>query len=284
MLKLSNDRLCLTVDAAFGARVVELTDLATGRQWLVPGTPCTEVGEDAVYGVAQAKGWDECFPTVLACAQPSCPEPLRDHGALWGRPWAVDLAEATRLETRYETAEIRFVRRLTLDAASVSAEYRVTNLSSAVLPYLWSQHCLLATLPGDRIALGGQTAMRAAGQPFAWPHHPARDLSRVGPPDEGFALKSYADTPGPAFAEVLGPKGGIRLDWHRLPALGIWLCYGGWPEGNPVHQVALEPTTAAADHLAEAEALGQARHLAPGATHDWTVRLTLTAPDERILQ
>jgi hypothetical protein len=41
---------------------------------------------------------------------------------------------------------------------------------------------------------------------------------------------------------------------------------------------------AAADHLAAADALGQARRLGPAETHSWSVRMTLTDPDERTLQ
>jgi hypothetical protein len=62
--------------------------------------------------------------------------------------------------------------------------------------------------------------------------------------------------------------------------MGLWLDYGGWPEEKPLHQVAIEPTSAAADDLAGALALGQARWLAPRETHEWSVRLTLLDPEE----
>ena len=45
----------------------------------------------------------------------------------------------------------RFERRLTLEAAVLTADYRVTNLSALALPYLWWQHALLATMPGDEL-------------------------------------------------------------------------------------------------------------------------------------
>jgi hypothetical protein len=83
---------------------------------------------------------------------------------------------------------------------------------------------------------------------------------------------------------VTGPTGGIRFDWSGagIPAFGLWLDYGGWPPGAPVHQVALEPTTAPADDLTQAEAMGHARQLAPGETHRWSVRITLTLPPARL--
>lgn len=281
MLRIGNARLNLTLSPDYGARVQTLTDKLTGREWLVTGPDSPQTAEDAVYGSAEAIGWDECFPTVGVCEHPGWQGRLRDHGALWGRPWAVDLATDDCIETRFETDRFRFLRRLTATGASILADYVVTNLGAAPLPYLWSQHCLLAARPGDRIILNGAERLLDAGRPFPWPHHPARDLTHVGAPDDGFALKAYSDTPHLASAGIEGPDGGIRLDWDDLPAFGLWLSYGGWPETNPVQQVALEPTTAAADDLTGAEARGQARWLDPNQTHRWSVRMTLTTPEER---
>ncbi len=281
---MGNDRLSLSVTPDYGARVVALTDRHTGRQWLVTGSQSTQTGQDAIYGAAEAVGWDECFPTVLACDHPAWAGRLRDHGDLWGREWIVDRAQADCIETRFETPLFRFTRRLTAHDATVTAAYSVTNLGPTTLPYLWSQHCLLATTPGDHIVLQGQGRMLAGDRHFDWPHSPDRELGQIGPISEGFALKSYAETPGAASAAIVGAQGGLRLDWDDVPALGLWLCYGGWPAGNPAHQVALEPTTGTADDLATAETMRQARLLGPNDTHAWSVRLTLTAPEERTLQ
>lgn len=64
-ITLMSDRMRLTLEPDFGARITSLTDLLrSGRQWLVKG-PCTGGADDqAGYGVAEARGWDECFPTI----------------------------------------------------------------------------------------------------------------------------------------------------------------------------------------------------------------------------
>ena len=283
MLSIGNDRLGLSVSPDFGARVLSLTDRNSGRQWLVTGSQSAETGEDAVYGADEAVGWDECFPTVLSCDHPAWGR-LRDHGALWGRRWLVDRADPDCIEARFETPRFRFVRRLTVADAAVVADYSVTNLGPGPMPYLWSQHCLLATRPGDRIDLAGHEKMRVGGDPLYWPDHQGRDLGTVGPLEDGFALKTYSETPHRASAAIVGADGGITFEWEDVPAFGLWLCYGGWPQGNPVHQVAMEPTTAPADDLAAADAAGHARTLGAHETHGWSVRITLTAPDERTLQ
>ena len=278
MITLANDHLRLTLDPAFGARVTALTDLASGRQWLVPGD-C--VGGDSYLG-EQARGWDECFPTVAACSDPVWGD-MRDHGLLWGREWQVGSGPDTCTAV-YEEPRFRFSRRLRLDGGTLTAEYLVTNRTEAPLPYLWSQHVLLATTPADRIALQGVQDMSADGHPFDWPGHPLRDLSVIGGIGDVFALKSYGETPLAAHAGITGPAGGIRFSWTGagtggvagVSAFGLWLDYGGWPPGAPVHQVALEPCTAPADDLATVSAMGRARMLGPGASHAWAVRLSMT--------
>lgn len=284
MLSIGNDQIALTISPDFGARVTELTDKISGRQWLVTGPQSVQIGEDAVYGADEAVGWDECFPTVLSCQHPAWDGMLRDHGALWGRKWSVDHRDATCVEARFETLLFRFGRRLTVQGPSVIAAYRVTNLGSNSLPYLWSQHCLLATSSHDRIMLNGQEQLRVDQENFSWPHFRSRDLSFVGELRDSFALKAYAETPGQASAAIVGPDGGLCLDWNNVPAFGLWLCYGGWPKNNPVHQVALEPTTAGSDRLTDADAGGRARVLGPHETHTWSVRMTMTNSMKRTLQ
>ena len=275
---LASDRIALTLAPAFGARITALTDKASGRQWLVPGALDGRAADDARYLGAEARGWDECFPTVAPCDHPFWGR-MRDHGLLWGRPWGVD-GGADHCTATFQDPRFTFCRTIRLAGACLHADYAVTNHGDTGLPYLWSQHGLLATTPDDRIALAGIGPMAAAGTPFGWPAHPDRDLSRIGAVGEGFALKAYADTPGAACAAVTGPRGGLRFDWHgdEIGSFGLWLNYGGWPEGGAVHQIALEPATAPAGDLAAAERLARARHLAPQATHRWTMRMTMTDP------
>lgn len=163
-LVIANERLNLTLEPAFGARVTTLTDVVTGRQWLVDGPLCEETGDDAVYGASQARGWDECFPTVARCVHPTWGS-LRDHGDLWGRQWEVIQASPQRVETRYSARSFDFTRVLTLDGATITADYCATNKGQDELPFLWSQHCLLATTPGDEIMLSGMGEIHAGGVP-----------------------------------------------------------------------------------------------------------------------
>lgn len=266
---LTTDRLCLTVDVNFGARVTSLIDRKSGREWLLQGARAPDVTEQAIYRGAASRGWDECFPTVLPCHHAAWGDRLRDHGMLWGRPLRVVDIGQHHLHASFQADGITFARWISSADGEILAVYSVSSSREATVPYIWSQHCVLGVQQGDRLALQGQGQMTAEGVGFDWPVYPSRDVSQVGAPDEGFVLKSYGMTPEQGVAQISGPTGGLRFDWAgaEVPALCVWLDYGGWPEEGPLHQVALEPTTGAADDLVSAEALGQARWLESGATH-----------------
>lgn len=258
-LALRNDILALEMDADFGARVTSLRDLRNGRDWLVGGRPEGDASDAASYRGAEARGWDECFPTVAACDHPAWGA-MRDHGALWGRPWQADGAGAAFIDG----PGYRFARALVLDGASVIARYEVTNTGAKPLVWMWSQHCLLEARSGERLVLDG-----------------IGPLDRQDVPDriarDGTALKAYGPVEGRASVGLDGPDGSIRLEWDgaEIGHVGLWLDFGGWPEEAPVHQIALEPTTAPADDLVAAG--DDAIALAPGTSRRWQVTIRLRA-------
>ena len=290
-LTLSNDRIELVVDPVFGARITALTDLASGRQWLVAGECSGGQGDGAPYLGNEARGWDECFPTVAPCRTAAWGD-LRDHGVLWGRRWDVEVS-GNAVRAMHSGGRFEFGRTLSLRGSEAVADYWVQNIASDSFPYMWSQHCLLQLNAGDRIKVaedaqgfavsGGVRRGRALDQgKIDWPRlaGTALDLSEVLDVDERLAVKLYAHTPEGCAVGASGPDGGIRFRWERgaIRALGLWFDYGGWPPDNPMHQVALEPTTAFADDLAEAEAMSRALVLEPGDRHEWSVRIELTEP------
>lgn len=288
---LSNDHIALVVDPAFGARVTALSDLASGRQWLVAGECSGGEGDNAPYLGNEARGWDECFPTVAPCETAAWGR-LRDHGILWGRRWNVEVSGHT-VHAKYSSDRFKFSRTLSLRGNSITADYSIQNTAADPLPYMWSQHCLLQLKPGDRIEVSKDAEGLAVsggvhrGQALVpgkidWPRlvGTGLDLSEVPGAEEGLAVKLYAHTPEGCVVGAFGPDGGIRFRWEKgaIQALGLWFDYGGWPPDDPVHQVALEPTTAFADDLAEAESKGRELVLEPGGRHEWSVRIELTGP------
>ena len=156
---LETSDLRIGVASTFGARVVELRNLRTGRDWMAAGDRDCDAAEGAVYGGAQAAGWDECFPTVSAldAVDPAWGRRLRDHGDLWGRPWQVH-RDGDRIEATFSGEKFSFSRIITLDRGVVDVAYAVKNLGDQALPYLWSQHCFWRS--SRRIGSTSQASIR----------------------------------------------------------------------------------------------------------------------------
>ena len=263
MLRLRNDRIALAVDAHHGARVVSL--IALGREWLVQGEPAT--GD--VFGGQQATGWDECFPTVLACNGKDFgwSRKLRDHGEMWGRPWQVQVGN-NWLEAIFEESQFSFARRLVLDGKTLIANYSVINKGAERIGYLYSQHLLLALKPGENISFKGIGPLSSSQvEPFTWPDARFTPVKSIKVAE---ATKLYARRSGQPKASVLTPQGSLTLSWDDLD-LGLWLNYGGWPSDAPVHQVAIEPTSAPFDGLSR----DSASWLKPGEKAGWKITITV---------
>lgn len=302
-IRLESAAASVEVVAEMGARVVSLRDLAREREWLLQSEPPDEAEgqawstEDAIFGGRESFGWDECLPTVSICPDPLDPAgpPLRDHGDQWARGTYLAVDEARGSVTHTWSAprwSYRLSRRLSFENADrLLAEYELVSLTERAQPLLWSQHPVFHLEPGSRIELPGVAEVLRTSQagidlparcpwPLATPTGAGQpvDLSVVHT-DLGWSAKLYADSP-PGTATAVAPDGArLAIDWDRdfAPTLGIWLSYGSWPPGGqPVEQVALEPTTSGHDDLAGAQVDGRERILHAGARLFWWVRMELT--------
>jgi hypothetical protein len=288
---LDNGTLRLRLDPDFGARVSELTDLRTGRNWLVDGPAVGSPAQDATFGVEQARGWDECFPSAASCQVDAWPMALRDHGEFWARP--VEVAATPESATLTGRAgPLRFQRTIALDGDRLTLTYRVLNEGVVAMPYLWGQHLLIAPQDGDRLVLPGIDSLDAAflsnggrvlsAGPVAFPD-PNRDglpaLDRTHPLAADFAAKFFAPVRGNAEARIVGESGSFTLRWNgeEVGYLGLWLDYGGWPAEAPVRQISLAPTTAPMESLAAAAESGKASLIQPGEAREWTVAILIDA-------
>lgn len=288
LVTLTSSDLELAIAPHSGARVVFLVDRHTGRNWLAEGPPSRK--DAMTYGVGEAAGWDECFPTVSPCDASATPwrRQLRDHGDLWARPAEVTAQTAELLETTFEGDGFRFVRRLTLTGPVLDVAYAVETTLDEPTPFLWAMHPLFALRPGEMIAIEDAgmllpTYLSLQGRqlepkPTPWPmgdgQIPFR-LDCVQSPGARFAGKFFVDDAAVRTASLGGPDRWLDLQWEGVANVGLWLTYGAWPEFNNVVHVAIEPTTSPDDTLAEAIAKQRAAAITPGKRETWRVRVTL---------
>jgi len=292
ILTIVSDALEVALAPDAGARVVAIVDRATGRNWLAEGAPTRLGAEDATYGLDEAAGWDECFPTVSPCDAAMTPwrRRLRDHGDLWGRPWRIAERTATRIETVHSGDGLHFSRSLAVTDGSLEAVYRVESGLDEATPFLWAMHPLFVLRAGETIVVPNARSLaptyhalqgeRLDAATLPWPEGDRRapfPLDRVQGPQARYAGKFFFNESGLTSASLGGPSRWLDMAWRGVDHLGLWITYGAWPRFNDVVHVALEPTTSPDDTLEQSAARGRAAILAPGGSRTWRIRLTLRA-------
>lgn len=294
---MQTDTLRATVLPALGGKIASLQWRPSGvellQQPLAPYAPRTlTMG----FAESDASGIDECLPSVAECEVYSPGRTVRipDHGDFWRLAWEYEQEGNTvRMAATGVSLPLRFERVLRLEGATLEIAYRVTNVDDEPVEYGWSAHPLFVVERGDRVSLPesvaevqveGSARLGAKGTKHAWPRTrtaqgEAIDLSVAGGIVDGIGDKLFTASPAEGWAALERVRAGLRIevqfDAERSPWLGLWLCYGGWPEGKANRQqcVALEPCTAPVDSLAEAIAVGQGRRLEPGKSDEWPMRV-----------
>jgi galactose mutarotase-like enzyme len=283
----------IRVAPELGAKIINLKNLETGREWMWrPPGPFelfrNEPGDP--FERSTLVGADECMPTVAPCKWMG--RDLPDHGEVWSVPWTVDRHawDQGRIKTTVATAVSPFVfeRTIRMEENEVRLDYGIRSVSSEWEPFLWAFHPLLEIVEGDRIELPADVRSvrveSVAGLPDM-PHGSVRpwpetisgvELGRMdfGPHSPACA-KLFVESPGEGRAAIVNPRTreslALEFDARQNPALGIWLTRGGW---HGYEHVALEPTNLAFDSLAEASpGATSASVLPPGGEITWTTRL-----------
>ncbi|MCC6443970.1 MAG: DUF5107 domain-containing protein [Armatimonadetes bacterium] len=275
---LENDRLKVVILPELGAKMTRLVRKATGRDFLChnPYLPrLLKPGYGSAFDAFDVSGFDECFPTIGACRYPEDPwagAELPDHGELWAVPWQCR-REGDRLHFEVEGRALpyRFSMQVSLDGESVVLDYAVANRSPHPMKVLWSSHPLLAFPPGSRILLpegarvvvGESRGLRLGrpGDTLNWPLATAPDgrkydLSVLAPPYLGYVDKLYTARLREGWCGIRDASTGegvlFTFPVEKVPYVGLWLDLGGWPEGQPFYQIALEPCSGTPDALDEA--------------------------------
>jgi galactose mutarotase-like enzyme len=240
-------------------------------------------------------GMDECLPTVAKSSVGAPGMEVPDHGDFWSIPWTVVEPASTNTVTIAAdgtSRPLRFIKRLDVQPTFLRIDYTVQNLSSQNVDYLYACHPLFAIDQRDRVVLPTEVnslrvesscheRLGVQGDSVSWPIA----LTATGPIDLSVALHASADVADMFYtARLSAGRCGIyrsamsrgiilQFDPVCLPYLGLWLCYGGWPDDSEHRQVAvaLEPTIAPRGSLEDAVRDGVAPTLAPYETRAWSI-------------
>jgi len=311
---LSNEHLRVEVRTELGGKLSSIALQQSGGELLQgPLLPYAERTATLPFDEADGSGWDECLPSIGPCTVnygEGASGKIEDHGDFWRVGFTVDEATATTLRMHAEgtSLPLRFERGLRLDDRMLHFDYALNNGSigsDVAVPYGWSVHPLFAVEPYDRIHLPGSVRsviaqasangrLGAGGSLHTWPmttnakDGEPLDLSLAGSIDDGVGDKLVVPSPAEGWCalerKTLRTLVTLRFDPRAAPWLGLWICYGGWPnkpKGKRGYTVALEPCNLPVDSLADSLAQGAGAHLQPGETARWSLRLEISDAVER---
>lgn len=292
---LRNSELSVEIIPGEGGRVSSLKSLHSNLEYLTQsrrGRRFPQAGFDARFQDGYCAGIEECLPTV----GPSCPEtdggPAPDHGDFWQLPWQVFAAsdrEVSMFAVGFSRT-LRFQKRLTLEDKSLRIAYKIENIGSTGQSFLYACHPLFAVSKGDRVLLPSEIQelrldyskgdrLGISGSIIPWPvTNAGLRLDVADGPEAATAEMLYSPRLREGVCGIYRKAAGLVLevsfDSKRLPYLGLWLCYGGWPgDGQAPQQyaVALEPTTSPCNTLAKAQQANADISLEAGETYDWQI-------------
>jgi galactose mutarotase-like enzyme len=298
------DRVCLLKNSEFSVegvpaevgRIASLKSLHSGMEFLTESRrkgQYPQSGFDARFQDGPCAGIEECLPTV----GPSGPEteggPAPDHGDFWQLPWQLLAASDTHasMSALGFSRTLGFSKRLTLAHNLLRIAYTVENVGPTAQSFLYACHPLFAVSAGDRVLLPSEIRelrldyskgdrLGAPGSIIPWPATKSGiRLDVTLGPQAGTAEMFYTprlqDGLCGIYREASAQVLEVSFDTERLPYLGLWLCYGGWPsDGAEPRQyaAALEPTTSPCNNLVNAQRTNTAISLKAGERCDWEIR------------
>ncbi|WP_263367387.1 aldose 1-epimerase family protein [Edaphobacter bradus] len=301
--RLTSSELAAEIVPSEGGRIASIKSLSSGVEFLTQSRhEASRIHEnpDASFRNGPCAGIEECLPTVGPSGPETSGGSAPDHGDFWQLGWTVlrsnkqALTEAAIGFSR----PLRFEKSVSVNGSQLRLAYSIQNVAETPQSFLYACHPLFAVAPGDEIFLPAEVdSLRLdysradrLGQPgdmVSWPvTQQGIRLDRAGGEHDGTAEMLYTRrlTEGRCriYRAASRQSLEVHFDTQALPYLGIWLCYGGWPEGEREHlqyAVALEPTSSPHNTLARAQRDGSAIALEPQESFRFEITLGVTGPE-----
>ena len=296
---LKTSEISVEVVPGEGGRISSLKSLHSGMEFLTQSRRrgrYPQPGLDARFQDGSCAGIEECLPTVGLSGSETEGGPAPDHGDFWQLPWQLLAASDTHASMTAVgfSRTLHFSKKITLERSTLRAAYAIENAGSNAQSFLYACHPLFAVSQGDRVLLPSEIRelrldyskgdrLGMPGSTISWPlTQTGHRLDVASGPEAGTAEMFYSPRLNEAVCgihrEATGQVLEVSFDSKRLPYLGLWLCYGGWPSGGeePLqYAVALEPTTSPCNTLAKAQQTNDAITLKSGETYDWEILFTV---------
>lgn len=283
-----NEHLRVEIVPRRGGKIISFVNRESGKEWVYR----TDVQwEPLHYGMrwedGDRSGWDEMFPTILACPCPDDPwkgVPYPDHGEVWTLPWDYEIRDDTvRLEVYGVAVPYIFSKVYVLSGKDLKIQYEVRNPTPFAISYLWCAHFLLAIEPGMKLGVDPTLNSvqyqyshrgRMASQPYGRSPYPVSgdiDLSVIEENTGKHAEKYWFEGPlQSGVTSISSQENGDTLvyvfDPADVPYLAVWANYGAF---NQDYTFAFEPSTGFLDDVYIAKVLQKVKRVEGYRTNRW---------------
>ncbi len=299
-VSIENELIRVIIAPQLGGKILSIKSKVSGTEFLTQKTKSSDLRGRLKYGIdfipPFSFGFDECFPTVSSTTlyENNSEISYPDHGELWTQEWEFSKTEnSCSLTANGVIQKYTFSKEITLQSNSILIVYNLKNIGGTLFNYLWASHPLLEIDLNDEIILPkGVKEVQVyysthpefkKGEIAKWPIRvkSRKSLNRVQQKNSGIAAKLFAENMIVGKAALFRKKSNqsivFNFDTNQISHLGIWLCYGGWPERRGVkdYSIALEPTTANTDCLSEAILKGSSKSIKPGQLNNWFTKISI---------
>ena len=286
---LESEAVRIQVNSGLGGKILSLFDIEKGCEWLIQkpagSAPAPAEGED--FHRCCMFGWEEMFPTLLACLYPGpgkyLRKPLHDHGELWFTD--CELAHTSHsIIQRYacRTYNMIFNRVIRfIGSRTVELSYQVENRESERLYYFWAPHPFFRVQAGDAVVFPNTVRKAinaladeefgAAGNEIDW-----RGKEIQGPAFKRRRKLFWTPGQGGSFAAIASEKNGrfLRLSWNEKEN-PFFSCIIDEGHSHDEARVSFEPMNGMFDTLEAAYRNGSAKYVDPGERQAWKLTLEI---------
>jgi len=239
------------------------------------------------YGAYESRpvyGYDDCFPTVVACRFPGRSWDVPDHGEVCWLPWeCADIPNGIRCVVRSKNIPVQFVRTLLFEGSRVLWDFEVRNDGHEPIPFQHIMHPLIDPAEITELEFAGFRRIFDYASGEYLDLHGGEELA-------GFLLGRPKESSSMLFVRGLeegyvgwryrrGPWVSCLFDVDLFPSLGIWWDPLGHPpiDGARRSECAFEPTPGSVSSLAAAFDEGECLEVMPDDVFHWRIVWELSA-------
>jgi galactose mutarotase-like enzyme len=290
---MENRKLRVVVLPELGGRIWSIVYKPRDHEllWQNPRIPPQKAPFGAVFDNVWCGGWEEMFPNAAPGIING--ESYPDHGEVWCLGWNSEVKSRAgglylALQTPTSISAVLIEKHLMLleDEPCLEIVYKLRNLSTKQLPYLFALHPAFAVTHSCRLDLPPMKldpdpsfpgTLTGAEPQFEWPYASRGgekvDLRTAYPSTSGevFFLYGHDFTEG-WFAITDTDERlswGLRYASDFFRSCWIFATYGGWRD---YYALLVEPSTAFPSQIEQALELGRLPFLLPRSSVESTVR------------